>query len=238
MSEAPESIFRISSLLGGLGGLTKKKPQELKTKFIQKALNAEAVADLWKVSVADRMRYLDDLHKHAPLPEECEELNIPDDRLDLHTIKDILFLCGGCAGVRFTSEDFATIHLIVAKLVPLWEQLEKQFKEFDNASKKRILKGGPYRLHPSSSPSSSSSSSSSSSTGGGELELQEASKASEAATVLSSGGKIPEEDNFPNVILFHQTAESYIAIMLELQQLLRSKKDAIAANSGAARGKL
>jgi hypothetical protein len=37
------------------------------------------------------------------------ELNVPDDRLDIHNMSNILYLCGGSVGVRFTSAELTQL---------------------------------------------------------------------------------------------------------------------------------
>ena len=236
MDALPPNAFRF-----GGGTTTLRSKKEVKVSFAKKQMGSEANAELWKVSVADRMRHLDDLHKHAPLSEECVELNIPDDRLDLHSTRDILFLCGGCAGVRFSSEDFTTMSRSVSLLIPIWAQLESQFKTMDNASKKRVLKGGPYALSSSSSSSSSSSTITTTAT----TDTSEPTTTATTTTTTTAAAaaeeevkdnKVPVEDNFPNVILFHQTADSYTSAMHTLQLLMRTKLEAIETSTSSTSG--
>jgi len=129
----------------GLG--TKLSAKVVRTSFASKELDpssAEVSASQWKMSASNRMRWLDDVHKHSPLEEECADLNIPNDRLDLHRTQDILFLAGGCCGVRFSSAEMALIAQLRADLQPAWDVLDGQFKALDSSLRKKVLTGGPY----------------------------------------------------------------------------------------------
>jgi hypothetical protein len=132
---------RPAFLLGGLKTLTRS----VKLGFCDKVLHPdESSSAQWKLSASDRMRQLDDIRKHAPLETECTDLNIPNDRLDLHRKQDILFLCGGCCGVRFTSDEMSLIDHLRSLLDPLWDAVNRQFQGMDSAERKRVLSGGPY----------------------------------------------------------------------------------------------
>lgn len=139
------TVLGAVSLIGSMKtGLSTKS---VKVPYTEKLIDpAEAIAVQWKMSGSDRMRLLDEIHKHAPLPEECEMLNIPNDRLDLHRTQDILFLSGGCCGVRFTSDEMALIVRVKADLQPIWDSLDKQFACMEAAQKKKVLTGGPYAM--------------------------------------------------------------------------------------------
>jgi len=135
---------RPAFLLGGVGGL-KSLTKSVKLTFCDKVLHPdESLSAQWKLSASDRMRQLDDIRKHAPLETECTDLNIPNDRLDLHRTQDILFLCGGCCGVRFTSDEMSLIGQLRSFLDPLWDAINRQFQGLDSAQRKRVLSGGPY----------------------------------------------------------------------------------------------
>ena len=147
--ETPTEIKRGGIFaLGGLGGLGALKGSSRKTAprvpFALKPLDAAELALQWRLSSTERMRVLDDLHRHAPLPDECLQLGIPDDRLDLHRTKDVLLLSGGCLGVRFSSDELGEIARLLATLSPLWDFLQARFAAMTSLQKKAVLSGGPY----------------------------------------------------------------------------------------------
>jgi len=128
----------------GLGGLRSTKDK--KVAFAEKNFdpNSEIREKQWKMAISSRMRFLDDVHKHVPLQEECKDLNIPDDRLDLHRTQDIMFIAGGCSGVRFSTEEMALIGQLRSELQPTWDEVDNHFQRLDSSMRKRILNGGPY----------------------------------------------------------------------------------------------
>ena len=81
----------------------------------------EDLEEQWKSNALDRMRVLDGLRKPNPLPEECDLLHISDKRLDIHVLKEILFLCGGNAGGRFSGNEFQLLSTLSKALPRIWE---------------------------------------------------------------------------------------------------------------------
>ncbi len=69
-------------------------------------INIEISNDKWKKTPTVRMKEIDDYHMYKPLAEEVDLFKIPNssERLDLHLLSDILILCGGFCGARFSSE--------------------------------------------------------------------------------------------------------------------------------------
>lgn len=129
---------------GGLKSLSSRKTAPPRVPFVLKPLDATELVSQWRLSSTERMRVLDDLHRHAPLQDECLQLGIPDDRLDLHRTKDVLLLSGGCLGVRFSSDELVEIARLLAALSPLWDALQARFAAMTSLQKKAILTGGPY----------------------------------------------------------------------------------------------
>jgi len=143
-TDSPRPKLALPGLPGVGLGLKSLSAKVVKVPFVQKVFEAASCLEQWKASVSSRMRTLDDVHKHAPLEEECGELNIPNDRLDLHRMQDMLFLCGGCCGVRFSSEEMLHLGNLRAELQPAWDALDGQFQSMDSSLKKKVLEGGPY----------------------------------------------------------------------------------------------
>lgn len=87
---------------GGLGMLKKKATPksfvDLDMSLLKKFL--------WKKNATMRMRDIDCFRLHVPEAKERRKFNIPEsiDRVNLHDQKHLMVLCGGYAGVRFSSE--------------------------------------------------------------------------------------------------------------------------------------
>lgn len=92
------------------------------------------------LSCRDRMRELGKYHFHIPHPEEeCEFLNVPDKRINLHSFKDVMFLCGGLVGVRFESEEIRALHRIANELERFWIALEHLFEAMHQTQQKMSI---------------------------------------------------------------------------------------------------
>jgi hypothetical protein len=87
----------------------------------------------------DRMRELDSIRMHTPQQEEIELLNISSSRINLLVTQDILFLCGGLVGVRFSSEELMSLIELIKSASSAWLQIGEQFKNMSQASKKYII---------------------------------------------------------------------------------------------------
>lgn len=100
-------------MLGLLAGNKFALKSAVKQKFIDLSI-APAVVPEYK-SPTNRIRDIDSWRQHSPIADERDLLRIPDslERLNLHTKNHILMLCGGYAGLRFTSEVFAFSLLIL-----------------------------------------------------------------------------------------------------------------------------
>ena len=84
----------------GIGGSLRAKT---KNSFIEDDIDSDA--DRIK-SPTDRLRDVDQLRLYAPSQMERQLLRVHEsiERLNLHSTSHILFLCGGLAGARFSTE--------------------------------------------------------------------------------------------------------------------------------------
>jgi hypothetical protein len=99
--------------------------------------------ETWKSTATARMRLIDDLQMYTPLTDDCSELNVSTDRLDLRNLNSVLFLCGGCAGSRFSSDDFRLFQRITKSLESTYSALDTAFKALPSSLRTKKLVG-PY----------------------------------------------------------------------------------------------
>lgn len=111
--------------MGGMGGMPilKKKKEEVKFDSVK----ATEMVGSFDMKPDDRMRQIDALRLYKPLPAECEELNMSDDRKSIADMKHCLELCGGCKGVRFSSDEIMQIRRSTVQSAELFHRLESHF---------------------------------------------------------------------------------------------------------------
>lgn len=150
-------------------------------------------------TVTERMRELDHIKLHTPLPEEVELLNVSPYRMDLIATQEIMYLCGGLVGVRFSSSDLAMLIRLSKEMGALWAQLGELFKCMSAASKKLVL----------------TDTATSTSTG--------------VANDITSASAVSLEDVSAEeaVRKFHQLADEYVMHFGELQRLITEKQKSI-----------
>jgi hypothetical protein len=125
---------------GGLAGMKPKVASKPKLRFVEKDVSEGGLGEKqWKMTISERMRYLDDVRKHSLLSDEAAFLNVPDGRLDLHMLKSILHVCGGCSGARFSTENFLMVKELIADMEPAWAGMEASFKKLGVPQRKIIL---------------------------------------------------------------------------------------------------
>lgn len=88
-------------------------------------------------NATSRLRLLDSIRLHNPLEIECTRFNLPSSRLNVLVLKDVLHLCGGLVGARFSSEELLQCKSLVKQLSDLWASIELKYKGL-NASQKKI----------------------------------------------------------------------------------------------------
>lgn len=84
--------------LGGLGlGSVQLKKTKKTIPFVDIDIYNH-IKSLSTSTIEKTIRFIDTLKLYKPIDEECELLHIPDDRLDMHQIKNILLICGATLG--------------------------------------------------------------------------------------------------------------------------------------------
>lgn len=91
----------------------------------------------------ERLRELDKIHMYTPLPDEVELLNVTPYRMNLLVIQDVMYLCGGLVGVRFSSEELSELLRLTKGMSELWSQISKIFQDMPTSSKKLTLSVDP-----------------------------------------------------------------------------------------------
>lgn len=135
----PPPSFPNSFLLSGgaVGGRLLKKVNKKKAFCdgnILELLNGSRA-----ISLNERMRSIDTLRFHSPVEEECKMLHIPDDRINLLQLKDLLYLCGGGVGVRFTGEDLNSLKTISSTMGGVWAEIDRAYNLLTPVQKKIVI---------------------------------------------------------------------------------------------------
>jgi hypothetical protein len=138
LSSAPPSF---NPFAGGLklGGLKLGQLKKKEEKFAFVDYDLDSFTNQMTISATERLRQIDKFHLHAPLDNECILLNIPNNRLNLLILKDILYLSGGLVGTRFSNEDLANLRAILSTMSKLWNDLELRYKDMDATCKKLLI---------------------------------------------------------------------------------------------------
>ena len=131
----PPTLFSFpNSLLAGTGKLKKSKEKSAFCDY-----NLALYSGNQSVSLNERMRIIDQFHFHSPTEEECKLLHIPDDRINLLLVKDLLYLCGGGVGVRFTGEELMALKAISSNMSQLWTSIDQQYNALNISQKKVVI---------------------------------------------------------------------------------------------------
>lgn len=87
----------------------------------------------------ERLRELDKIRMYTPLPEEVELLNVTPYRMNLLVVQDLMYLCGGLVGVRFSSEELLELIRFTKGLSSTWTEIGSIFHGMSTACKKLTL---------------------------------------------------------------------------------------------------
>lgn len=82
------------------------------------------------------MRNLDLYRVYTPLDSEQTKYNLPNERMILNNRLSLMYLCGGFAGMRFSSNDMSLLSEISEKLTTNYNLVENYFQRMTSASKK------------------------------------------------------------------------------------------------------
>jgi hypothetical protein len=104
-----------------------QSPQLRKTAPREKFVNFNLQSlDHYFISIPMRMRALNFLRFYEILPEESVELNLPKSKkIDMFSIKELFYLCGGYVGIRFADDDFKLLDIITKELKIYWTNMEE-----------------------------------------------------------------------------------------------------------------
>lgn len=207
-------------------GMLKPKAAPKKYKFVERDVGEASLGEKqWKMTIAERMRYLDDARKHSPLTDECAFLNIPEGRLDLHTLKSILYVCGGCAGARFSTDDFTLAKDLIASMEKVWKEMESAYKALSAAQRKVVL-DEHYIISP---PSPSAGKDEADGTGESNADTGKTEK-----SVSSDSDEDEEEEPAPlpddvdaGVVGFHRLADQWSRLANTMQDLVKTKQSSL-----------
>ena len=212
----------------------------------------------YEKSCEERLRFFDRVRKYKPEFDEASELNVPEDRLDLHNMQHVLHLAGGFCGVRFSSEELTSISSLCAGLSPLFNAIETIFQRLSSHHRKVVLHGGPNFLAFSHNQSINVSSKAvhppcANSVDGIDICLEEtptpstviagATQRTNETIELQSGnvaGVLSESiydcyNDLPDVRLFHELADSYTAKLALIQVFVIRKQGEIIKKEGTTR---
>lgn len=94
-----------------------------------------------------RLRDLDSIRLHNPVSEETSLLNISSYRMNINNLNDVLYLCGGLVGMRFTSDELLLVLSKTKRLVSLWDALDDCYKAMDPSCRKLIVQTSDLKSH-------------------------------------------------------------------------------------------
>lgn len=116
-----------AALSNGLsGGGMLKKTLELKA-WVE--YDISSYIKQLSTSPRERIRQMDSLRLHRPHPDkECKVLKLEDRRINLHSLEDIMYLCGGLTGARFEGVEIKSMMAWTKELERLWKDIDQVYK--------------------------------------------------------------------------------------------------------------
>ena len=188
-----------------------------KCRFIDEIMSSVTLC--WKKNMTERMRAVDDIRMRTPTEIECSNLNIPNDRLNLHCAQSLLLLCGGCVGIRFTSEELQQLVSLSRSCETLYAQVDCLFKALPQLSKTRRIEVPYHNDHPVTSLIFSSSSSSSS--GPPSVKSGVDNVGEEGCTTYSA------DHDDQKIIQLHCLIDSYFELVEQIQKVVMKKNESL-----------
>lgn len=123
--------------IGGLGGLKKSVVSDVS--FINRDFATGISAATWKMSIDERMRSIDSFKLYKPIKEECDELNIPDDRVDLAQLNSLMILSYGNVGARYSTEEMNTLIQNTIKINEIYTEITTIYQGIGAPVRKKKL---------------------------------------------------------------------------------------------------
>ena len=227
---------------GGLRGL-KSRPKPMK--FVEKKLDEDTIDLQWRAGALERMRALDTYRKPTPLSEECDLLHISDKRLDVHVLKEVLCLCGGNAGGRFSDQEFAECLSFCKTLPIIWDTASAVFETLDKNERKVVLSRS-YKLSLEEQAARYSELVAPAPAAEAELTPPLAAEAEAKAEAEAEAGPAveadePEEVRHAALVRYHRLADAYTRCVRQCQDMARRKQTELqfgdsASGSGSGSG--
>jgi hypothetical protein len=198
----PNFLLFDASLLHQKGLRTSQK----NTEFIDDSF--DQFDSTWSKHVTERMRALDDTRMRTPTQSECQQLNIPGDRLNIHNTSSILLLCGGCVGVRFTTDEIQKLVSITTSCETLYKTIENAYKALPQSFKIRRLKG-PYNEQSE------------------KIDNNVVDSIFSLPSLPPCCSNHPEDIDAVEIIKLHCAIDSYLKFVIEIQELVKLKNSSI-----------
>lgn len=141
------SIWKPPAVPSGMVGL-KLKEKIAKGKFVDYDFsNFMYHSERYSKNPTMRLRDLDSIRLHNPVSEEISLLNLSSYRMNINNLNDVLYLCGGLVGMRFTSDELLLVLSKTKRLVSLWDALDECYKAMDPSCRKLIVQISDLKSH-------------------------------------------------------------------------------------------
>lgn len=121
------------NLGGGMALKPRAKPEKITDYKIEQFLHHRGK------NATERLRELDKIRMYTPLPDEIQLLNVTPYRMNLLVMQDLMYLCGGLVGVRFSSEELQELLRLTKGMNSTWNDVSKAFQDMSTACKKLTL---------------------------------------------------------------------------------------------------